>query len=402
MTEESNHSELVQQMCMGLRAIDTDIDVNIPSGFHFSFGDFAALGAGFSSLSNTFRTITQTVELPVTGLLSATDAKGVPLDISKLQKFNDGSGLMGSTRDSLKGFSQARLHAVDTASMDIVTEIPFDPTQLCIAMALMEVNKKLDQLQETQQAMFDYIKQRDKAQLRGNLQTLIDVMDNYRFNWNNEQYKQNKHILVQDIRREAEQSIVHRRAQIKAKLGDKGFFHGAQDVSKQLDEVLEELKEYQLALYLYAFSSFLEIMLLGNFDEGYLESTTFKIDEYADKYRILYSRCFEAIENGVRSSVEAIATDALSAASKGLGEFLDGTPIGWFTPLNDALSDAGDQLSSLKDDNVRSLTSKLTEAKAIDVKPFVHSIENVNRLYNEPSTMILGSDGVYVLPIEGN
>lgn len=60
-----------------------------------------------------------------------------------------------------------------------------------------------------------------------------DVLNNYKFNWDNEKYKTNKHIHVQEIKREAEQSIIFYRERIVKKMNKKIgnlFIHHDQDV----------------------------------------------------------------------------------------------------------------------------------------------------------------------------
>ena len=52
-----------------------------------------------------------------------------------------------------------------------------------------------------------------------------------------------------------------------------------------------QLRDYQLALYLYAYSTFQEVMLLGNFEKDYLDSVEQRISEYTYQYRSLYTDC---------------------------------------------------------------------------------------------------------------
>jgi len=265
----------------------TDIPVSLDKATKLPLAEIASLGTAFASLPETFRTVTQTVSISGEGLLRATDASGNPLDLRILQAFNDGSGLMGSFRDASNGFGQARLHTVASQTADVVTTMPYDPTTFFMAAALMEINKKLDAIQETQQEMFEYIRNKDKAELRGDLETLSDVLNNYRFNWDNAQYKNNKHILVQQIRNDAEKAIIQHRAQIKGKFERKGPIHIDKDVREAADAIRDELEEYRLSVYLYSFASFLEVMLLENFDPDYLDATVGNIKQRSMAYRMV-------------------------------------------------------------------------------------------------------------------
>lgn len=354
------------------------------------------LGTAFASLPETFRTITQTVSGPT--LLMATDRSGNPIDISWLQHFTDGSGLLGSMRDASKGFEQAHFHPVVSGGAQSVATIPYDPTTLFMAMALSQITQKLDAIQEMQEEMFDYLRQKDKAALLGDLQTLVDLLHDYRFNWDNELWLKSAHMKVLDIRQESEQSAMHLRAQITGNLNAKGPFDIRLVVSQRLDEVLDRLKDYQLATYLYAFSSFLEPMLSGNFAEDYLMSVSNRISEHGLRYRELYTRCYEEIEQSAAGSVDAQLIGGFSSAAKMLGEFLSNSSLGEHVPLGEALAGAGDGIGEFNDEQTSSLMTRLHAAKSPDVTTFQNALESVSVIYNRPMQLAVDSENIYMLP----
>ena len=151
-----------------------------------------------------------------------------------------------------------------------MTPLACDPTMIFMAAALANIEKKLDAIQDMQKEMMDFLVQKEKSDLKGNLNFLFDVFNNYKYNWKNEMYKNSNHIKVLDIRQEAEKKIAFYREHIIAKVNKKSFIHSDQTVNKQLQSVQDQFKDYQLALYLLGFSSFLEVMILGNFDADYL------------------------------------------------------------------------------------------------------------------------------------
>ena len=160
--------------------------------------------------------------------------------------FNNKAGYLGSllTESGQVGGGQAVL-------------TPFvDPTYVFMSAALLNLEKKLDDIKEMQTEILDFLKQKEKADLRGNLKTLFDILENYKFNWNNEKYKTNKHILVQDIRRDAEKSIIFYSERIENRLKKKNVLPSDQEVKSLLQKLEEDFQEYQLSLYVYAFSSF--------------------------------------------------------------------------------------------------------------------------------------------------
>ena len=112
-------------------------------------GQLAALGVGFGSLPEAVRTVTSTTQIAGGQLLSVTDKLGNPLNASVLQAFKDGSGIMGSFRDPIKGFGQARFHLAGPQTVTTAVTVPFDPTSLFMAAVLMEINRRLDDIQQT-------------------------------------------------------------------------------------------------------------------------------------------------------------------------------------------------------------------------------------------------------------
>ena len=59
-----------------------------------------------------------------------------------------------------------------------------------------------------------------------------------------------------------------------------------------------------------------------------------------------------------------------------------------------ASNDAGNK------DAKRDMMRKITDARSSDVRPFIENIENVNRLYNEPTMLLADEDAIYVVPLE--
>ena len=74
-----------------------------------------------------------------------------------------------------------------------------------------------------------------------------------------------KHILVQQIKKESETSIILYRDQIAKKLKKRSLIHSDQEVKAVLNKLQAQFKDYQLALYLYSYSTFLESAVAGQF-----------------------------------------------------------------------------------------------------------------------------------------
>lgn len=387
-----------QFMSMEFTPEFTDIKVDMTRATKVPLSELTALGTAFASLPEAFRTVTQTVQVSGESLYRVTDAAGRAIDASALFSFNDGTGLLGSFKDAAGNLSQARLNPAGPQIAEVATSIPYDPTSLFIAAALMEVNQKLDAIQETQQQMFDYLKSKDKGKLQANLEQLAEVMQNYRFYCNDEEQMRSQRNLVVGIRKEAKEAIRHHQLVIVGQLKRAGAIHVDKEVRDKAATVRSELEEYRVSVYLYAFSTFIDVMLHGNFEEDYLAALTEKIEDESIGYRQLYTQAYDLIEADADSSVRAMALGGLSGAMGFLSKAIEQTPIGDHTLIDEALGDAskglGDFSKGVKTDMMR----ELIEASSSDVRPFIDNIENVSRLYNEPVMLMADEVAVYILP----
>lgn len=398
LSVESRESQVRRQLAeTAIRLASTDIEVDVAGSFKLPLDQMASLGVGFGSLPTMFRSVTTTISAPT--LLQATDKLGNPLDPAVLQRFSDGSGMLGSFRDAATGFGQARLHQIDPGTIQSVATMPYDPTMLFMAAALAQINQKLDAIQDTVNEMFEYMRLKDKAELRGNVKTLEDVLEAYRYNWNNDIWRKNAHMKVVDIKQESEKAIIHLRAQIRAKMGEKGPVELRFAVGGRLDKVLDRLKEYQLATYTYSFAAFLEPMLSENFDEANLNAIAAKISDHGNEYRKLYTECYNAIEESSKASADAVALRGASAAFAGLGAFVKQTPLGERTSVDETFEKAARGVGSFNEGQTRSLMEKLLHAKAPNVLPFKQSLEVVNDLHNHPYQLAADGESVYLLPL---
>lgn len=271
-----------------------------------------------------------------------------------------------------------------------------NPTMLFMAAALMNIEKKLDSIMEAQKEIYEFLEQKEKSKLRGNLNFLSDILNNYKYNWNNEKYKNSNHIKVLDIKQESEQSILFYSEQIKKKAKKQSFLHSDKDVKDKLKKLQSEFKEYQLSLYLYAFSSFLEVMLLENFESAYLEAVAGKIEDYAFQYREQYTECYNQIEGEAKTSIQSHVLKGLAIANKAAGEAVAKIPIVSKSQVDETLIATGNRLGSFNDRRTEQALEELVNHQNSAVYIFVQHINTVNRLYNQSLELLFDSENIYI------
>ena len=280
-----------------------------------------------------------------------------------------------------------------------MTQVPLDPTMLCMAVAIMAVEKKLDAIHEAQKEILAFLELKEEAKLKGNLNALADVLNNYKFNWDNDKYKDHKHILVQDIKREAEQSIILYREQLTKALSKKALFHNGQEVKATLNKTMARLNDYQLALYTFSFSSFLEVMLLENFDTNYLNSIASKIQEYSGDYTALYEKCAEKIAKDSKASLEGYALKGLSKLSSGAGKIVEKIPVISKSQLDENLLKAGGILQDVDTSRTQNVVKILADSQIDYISSFVENIHTIDSLYNQSMQLMFDSENIYIAKV---
>lgn len=379
---ESRKDELLRTMTaseLALPVVREELAVQTYSKIPLS--RITALGTGLEPVTAAIQRVLGKGQA-VSGYYRVTVPAGTHLAWSNAKKEYIGSAL-GNATDQVAG--QAGM-----------TPLLCDPTMLLVAATLSGIDRKLDTIEETQREMLDFIVQKEKSALKGDLDFLMDIYNNYKHNWNSDRYKSANHIKALDVRQNAAHMIDFHREQIKKHISKKAIIYGDQEVKKQTARIEDEFKEYQLALYLYGFGYFLEILLQENFDTAYLASVSRKIENTAFQYRELYSMAYERIEEYTRSSLQSKVVGGLSAINRVAGEAIAKIPVISRSQIDETLLETGEKLGRYQEKRVASSMQKLIERQSGCVRAFIDNIDMMDRIYNQPMTLIFNNENMYL------
>ena len=371
-------------------AIKDDLN-QINNYTRFPVTSIASLGAMFSSLpgmlssaassSGSGEQLYRLIMPDSSGVLAAAKGK---------------SGTYGNIVDPItkKFTGRARFEEVATTVKES-SKIAIDPAMMCMAVAMMSIDKKLNDIQKTQEEIVDYLVLKDRAEQKGDLETLSQIMNSCKYNCGNENYKKSNSILVQNIKRSANQKIEFYSEQIKKELSKSNLIFTDKKVKEKLNKLLTDFKDYQLSVYLYSFSSFIDVLLVGNFNEGYLSNVVSNIEDCSYKYRELYTECYNQIEAYSQSSVNSYMLKGLSKASGFAGKLVEKTSVISKTQLDENLAELSNKLSSfdekLTDNNMTQFINNTNY-----VRPFVENIETISKIYNQPNVILFDKDNIYI------
>jgi hypothetical protein len=311
----------------------------------------------------------------------------------ELAQFKDEPYYLGAVLDKngAVGGGQARLMPVGD-----MEGISFDPTGLVVAAMLMSVDQKLGAILEIQEEILEYLMQKDKSKLKGDLDFLSDILSNFKYNWDNDQYKRSNQVKALDIKQSSTQLMDFYRERIKKLLKAKRGLLADKDIEKQLDKVKSEFKNYQLAHYLFAFSSLADILLLGNFAADYLGGIVDRIKGYLKGYQDLFQESYENFQNYSKSSIQSILIKGLAGASRVTGQTIARVPLLGDTQLDETLIGSGEKLRKTVSKRSDKLIQQLLDVEAGYVQPFIDNILLIKKLHCQEVEFVLDKENIYI------
>lgn len=376
-------------------------EVNLAQYQKVPLTELAVLGAAFSTLPESARTITKLVttnaatDVPIFAGLWPHGVAGTMVDKGLGFSGNivgnlpgGGTGITGRMRYQLLGQGLPVTNVTNTI-------VPFDPMNMMVAAALISMNNKLDALQAKAEEILQFLKKEKQAAQRGNLNMLAEIMEEYKQNDQNEKLCALRAVAVQNIKNKAYQDIEFYEGQILDRLKTQKGFHGMQRARELQEEVTADFYEYRLANYLYAYSSFLEILLQKQF--GLAAAAAEKMKKYARKYKELYHECRTQIANYQRSAIEAKLLGGIGSVTRTVGEKIAAVPVLSKGPVDEAMISAGNTMGRY---NKKIVAQKLEEFSLLEesgMEPFIGNVGRLDLLYTRADAMLTDGENLYLL-----
>lgn len=352
----------------------------------------ALLGAGVASVLPALRTVTQSIAANPSGLYRLVNAAAG----DSLKPAKDGA-FYGALKTAVGKSKMAKLAPADPVSMTTTATMPINPATVMMAAALVSIEQKLDAIAETQKQILSFLEAEKEAQIEGDIKTLMRMIQEYKYNWNNSEYTSNCHNQILNIRRSAEQNIILYQKQVAEKVHTNSVLPINPTVASTKDNLVKSFRYYRLSLYTYAFSSFLEVMLLGNFKPDYIAQVSSRIRDYAYRYREYYTECYNRLEQLAQSSIESSILKGLGGVAKAMGNFIGKTPIIRDGPVDEWLIQNGMNLEHSTADHLKKMLIQFAEIRDPACAPFIENLNYIDRIYNQTADLYFDKDNVYLV-----
>ena len=372
--------------------LDTKSSIENKKTMSVPIAELSALGAGVASLVPAFNTVTTTTTLATDGLF--TMANKVAGDTLKMAKNGNAWGAMKTATGGSKMVQLAEAGPL-TATSQAVSAI--NPTTMMMAVALYSIEKQLGEIAETQKQILSFLEIKDEAGIEGDLETLSELINNYKHNWDNEIYVQNSHKMVMDIKRTARSNMLASQKRVAELVASKKLVVGQGQVKSTLSEMEKRFKYYQLALYTYSLASMMEIMLGGNYKEEYITGIKDEIIKLSGNYRELFEKSSLYLEKLGRSAVEANVLKGIGTAGKAVGKFIGSIPLVKEGPVDEFLQDSGANLKKNAIGMEKQAVHQFAALNNSGTHIFVNKMEDMIQIYNHTERICFDDKQIYLV-----
>lgn len=379
--------ELTEGLLMDVRA-----SINSNKALSVPIAELSTLGAGVSSLIPAFNTVTQTTSVATDGLFRVVNAAaGDTLKIAK------NGNAWGAMKTATGGSKMVQLAEAGPLSATIQTVAAFNPATMMMAAALYSIEKDLAEISETQKKILTFLEVENESQIEADVESLMGIVTNYKYNWDNELSVASSHKLVMDIQNRARKNMIAYQKKVIDTVSSKQLIVDQSKVNSILSDLEKKFKYYRLSLYTFSLASLMEIMLSGNFKEEYIAKVKDEIKALSDTYREQFEKGSLYLEKLGNAGVEANIVKGIGTAGKAVGKLIGSIPLVKEGPVDEFLQDKGAHLQK----NAIGMEMEAVKAFAAVGNPgtrvFVEKMEDMIQIYNYTSQICFDSEKIYLL-----
>ena len=369
--------------------LDVRTDISQSKSLSMPIAQLSTLGAGVASLLPAFRTITQTSSVAAEGLYRIPNA--VIGDTLKAAK-------SGNFWPSFKNSNKlAQLQKVDSLQSTTSMVMPIDPATMMMAVALFSIEQQLGNMVEMQKKILSFLEIEKESEIEADIETLSNIIEKYKHNWDNEQFISSNHKMVIDIQRTARKNMVSYQKKVRDVIKEKKLLVLQNKIKTTLDELMKDFKYYRLSLFTFSMSSLIEIMLSGNFKEENILSIKDEIQKLSFVYRDIYGECSVYLEGMEKSSVESNLLKGVSATSKAVGKFIGSIPKIKDGQIDERLPEAGEHVSDKAKTMETDSIAAFAEMSNPGTSLFTEKMDDLIFVYNHTTDICFDNDNIYLI-----
>ena len=384
---ENQLAELTEGLLMDARA-----SINNKKVLSVPVAELSTLGAGVSSLIPAFNTVTQTTSIAVNGLFRVANAAAG--DTLKMAKNGNAWGAMKTAAGGSKMVQLAEAEPLTATTQSVAA---FNPAIMMMAVALYSIEKNMSEIAETQKKILTFLEVENESQIEADVESLMGIVTNYKYNWDNELSVTSSHKLVMDIQNRARKNMIAYQKKIADMVSSKQIIAIQNKAKSVLFDLEKKFKYYRLSLYTFSLASLMEIMLSGNFKEEYIAKVKEEIENLSDVYREQFEKSSLYLEKLGAIGIEAKIVKGIGTAGKAVGKLIGSIPLVKEGAVDEILQDTGVHLQKNASEMERKSVKVFATVGNPGTRIFVEKMEDLIQIYNHTSQICFDRENIYLL-----
>lgn len=272
-----------------------------------------------------------------------------------------------------------------------------NPATVMMAATLYSIDKHLAEISETQRQILSFLEIRDEANVEGDLETLTELITNYKHNWDNDVYVQSSHKLVMDIKRTSRSNMINNQKKVEDIIRKKKLVVAQAHMKSNLLDLENRFKYYKLSLYTYSLASLVEIMMGGNFKDNYLEVIKNEIISLSEKYRDLFDKGSVYLEKLGSSSVESNLLKGIGVAGKKFGKIVGSIPVIKEGNIDEFLLESGSSIRENADKLERKAVKQFAKLSNPGTGVVIERVSDLMLIHNETAQMLFDNSNIFIV-----
>ena len=305
-----------------------------------------------------------------------------------LKAMRDGKTFWGSIKKSDGSSTMAKLKEVNPNNV-----MALDPTVMMMSVALAGIEQELGEIKELSEKIYSFLEHEKESEIESDLEILNRSINDFRFNLEDEKYLINNHKQVMDIKRTANKNMLFYKKEINDDLSKDKLFTTYNSMNSIIEDIQKKFEYYRLSLYIYSFSTFMEILLLGNYRSDYLLNKKNELDELDNEYSETFNNALKYIKKNANKSLEGNVLSGLGSAGKAIGNLAEKVKI---KNVDNWLNEKGDNLKQSGQNIKNDFATKFDDMKESKSRSFINQIEKVNCIYNKTKEIYFDKENIYL------
>lgn len=275
-------------------------------------------------------------------------------------------------------------------------KLGFNPATIMMTIALCEIEKDVNDIKEISKKILSFLESESEAKIESSVKMLNELVSDYKYNWSDEQFVNINYNQVKNIKKEASDKIIQYQKIINSALHKKGLLMTNKTINDNQSELEKNFSYYRLSLYVYSFSTFMEIMLLENFKKEFLISKKEELEKLSNEYSNIYQIALDYVSNTADKSIQGNVLSLTGEAGKTIGGLLGKVESIKEKKVDSWFDKQGDSIKTIGQDMKEKFKTKFTEMADPHIKMFTDKIELISNIYNNTKNIYFDKEKIYL------